>query len=338
MNFHNIKYKIFKDSEVEWNSQINNFYNSNIYQTIAFNKNSIGGDNLEQFFINNGTDNLSAALVRIKYSPVIRRGVAYIRWAPLINKSFQNMHNKIFNISLNELKNEYVIKRKLALRIMFNDSIETSQNLVDILVKNGFTKYSSKTQSIIISLERTEDEIRAAFRKKWRYSLRQAEKRELTFSISDDEKSFDDFINIYNQMHSRKGFKEYVSVDNFKRINSNLPKGQKCKVFICKKDSTPLAAMVVSALGNTGIYLLGGSTSEGLKNNASYYLQWQVIQWLKKNNFKYYDLGGIDKESNPGVYTFKSGMGGKEIEYIGGYECVSDPISKSIVKLLNLMK
>ncbi|MEE9432244.1 MAG: hypothetical protein V3V16_14435, partial [Melioribacteraceae bacterium] len=53
---------------------------------------------------------------------------------------------------------------------------------------------------------------------------------------------------------------------------------------------------------------------------------------------RWYDLGGIDAEENPGVYTFKTGMGGNEVTSIGGFEAGEDFISKKMVQLVELVK
>ena len=66
-----------------------------------------------------------------------------------------------------------------------------------------------------------------------------------------------------------------------------------------------MAGLVASAMGDSAIYLLGATSDDGLNAKGAYLLQWTLIQWLKENGFKWYDLGGIDPEGNPGVYSFK---------------------------------
>jgi hypothetical protein len=40
------------------------------------------------------------------------------------------------------------------------------------------------------------------------------------------------------------------------------------------------------------------------------------MQWLKENGVRWYDLGGIDPDQNPGVYHFKKGMSGLDVVHI----------------------
>jgi hypothetical protein len=50
-----------------------------------------------------------------------------------------------------------------------------------------------------------------------------------------------------------------------------------------------------------------------LHSKGAYLLQWTALQGLKENGIRWYDLGGIDPEGNPGVYAFKKGMSGSDM-------------------------
>ena len=64
--------------------------------------------------------------------------------------------------------------------------------------------------------------------------------------------------------------------------------------------------MVASAIGNMGIYLLGATHDEGLNTKAAYLIHWTMINRLKESGVQSYDLGGINPETNPGVYHFQA--------------------------------
>ena len=80
------------------------------------------------------------------------------------------------------------------------------------------------------------------------------------------------------------------------------------QIMICEDRGAPVAGLVVSAIGGSAIYLLGATSDDGLKSKGAYLLQWNMIQWLKQNGVRWYDLGGIDPEANRGVYSFKKGI------------------------------
>ena len=337
MNDLSIKYSIEKLDANDWNGILSKFDDASVYQTDIFAKYSFGGSNLEQFILTFDEKIIAAALVRIKTVPIINKGIAYIRWAPLWQKKDSKIDPNIFKIALDMLRQEYVTKRKLVLRIMSNLNSKDQINS-DIVLKSGYKFYSHKSESIIIDLLKDEETLKLNLRKKWRYSLRQAEKQDLKIEIGTDESFFDKFFEIYKQMHTRKNFDENVNIENFRQINNELPNTLKLQIFICSIVGEPLSAMVTSVIGKTGIYLLGGTTKKGLELSSSYLLQWEVIKWMKSHGLRSYDLGGIDKEDNPGVYTFKSGMGGEEISFLSGFEASEGWMSKLIVNLAEKLR
>jgi hypothetical protein len=71
-----------------------------------------------------------------------------------------------------------------------------------------------------------------------------------------------------------------------------------------------MAGLTSTGVGDTGIYLLGATSNDGMKFKGSYLLQWRMMQWLKECGCAWYDLGGINPDRNPGVYHFKQGFGG----------------------------
>jgi lipid II:glycine glycyltransferase (peptidoglycan interpeptide bridge formation enzyme) len=104
------------------------------------------------------------------------------------------------------------------------------------------------------------------------------------------------------------------------------------RIFLCEKDGQTLNAIVVSALGDSGIYLLGATSEEGLKPRGAYLLQWRALQWLKERGCRWYDLGGINPETNPGVFHFKSGLGGKDVRQLPALELSGNWMSTFCVR------
>ena len=92
------------------------------------------------------------------------------------------------------------------------------------------------------------------------------------------------------------------------------------QVFVCQKDGRPLNSLVITSIGESAIYLLAATGDAGLKERGAYLLQWRAIQWLKERGCRWYDVGGVNPDRNPGVFQFKSGLGGQETRQFGGFE------------------
>jgi len=85
-------------------------------------------------------------------------------------------------------------------------------------------------------------------------------------------------------------------------------------------------------MGDSAIYLLGATSDDGLNAKGAYLLQWALIQWLRENGFKWYDLGGIDPEGNPGVYSFKRGLSGADLSQLTPFVACNSVVSSAIVR------
>ena len=327
--------KIYSDNYEKWDELLSLFDDSNIYQTQAFGKFSKGNNKLEYNIIEQNGEVVAIAQVRIKTIPLLNKGIAYIRWGPLWQLRNQSPNPENLQLALKKLIEEYVAKRKLVLRIMPNITDKS-----EIFSSLGFEKLPDHKpyRTFVVDIRANLEEIRKRFRKKWRYSLRQAEKNGVVVKSGDSVEMFDTFLNLYRSMHNRKKFKEFVDVESFRNMQQLLPTRNKMKIFIAYFENNPVASIVVSAMGNTGIYLLGGSNETGLKYSASYLLQWKAIEWLKEKEIQYYDLGGIDPDVNPGVYTFKKGMGGEDISFIGTYEQSGGILSRITVNIGEKLK
>jgi lipid II:glycine glycyltransferase (peptidoglycan interpeptide bridge formation enzyme) len=126
-----------------------------------------------------------------------------------------------------------------------------------------------------------------------------------------NDELYDTFLEQMAEMLSRKGFVPRVNYKQYRTIQAQLPDHLKMKIMVALQDGKSVCSIVVSALGDTGIFLFGASGNEGLRSYASHMLHWRVICWLKQCNHKRYDLGGIDPKENPGTYQFKRGLAGR---------------------------
>lgn len=90
------------------------------------------------------------------------------------------------------------------------------------------------------------------------------------------------------------------------------------------------------------IYLSSGNYEEYLMYNSQYLIQWEMIRYALKNNYKRYNFYGIPstfdkKDKDYGIYEFKTGFNGYVEQLIGEYE---KPISFSyyILKFIHKIK
>lgn len=91
-----------------------------------------------------------------------------------------------------------------------------------------------------------------------------------------------------------------------------------------KEDTFIISGGMFITYGDEVIYLFGGNLKEYMHFNTAYRVQWEMIQYALKNNYKRYNFYGIlgTEKDGPGygVYSFKKGFDGYVVELIGEFE------------------
>jgi lipid II:glycine glycyltransferase (peptidoglycan interpeptide bridge formation enzyme) len=322
-----------------WHRAMQDFNDANIYQTWNFAALAQNEKILKHIAIYSNQNLIGLVKVRIRTVPIFNRGIAYILNGPVWQKRNQENNIQILSDIFLALKKEFVINQKLILRIkpyIFSDKISN----FDFIEKLGFKRVEKvkQYQTLVLYLDKDLDEIRKSLEQKWRNCLNQSERNGLEISKGNDQELYNVFLEIYNQLIARKKFKENVDPYKIGKMNQELDDEYKLKIFIAYKDKIPVAGLVGSVMGDTGIYLLGASNEIGMKNKGSYLLQWEMIKWLKQKGCQRYDLGGINLDDNPGVYKFKSGITEQEVFGMSTVETYKSWISKWIVRLGEFIK
>jgi Acetyltransferase (GNAT) domain len=325
-----------------WSELLGRFADANLYQTTSYGALHWGEANLSRLVLRRDGEVVGIAQVRIIGLPVIKRGVAYLRWGPLCQLRGQELDLETVRRMMLALQAEYVRKRRLFLRILPNAFVGSQRSTIFQAAFSTIGKVSSvptpAERTFLLDLSPPLEELRKKLDQKWRNQLNRAEKNQLTIIEGNGMEAYDVFHQVYQKMWSRKQFETTVDVNEFRRICGDLPAGFKFKILICEHQGKPVSSIVCSAIGHTGIYLLGATHDEGLNTKGAYLLQWTMIKWLKENGFKFYDLGGIDPEKNPGVYHFKQGFSGQDVSRISPLEACEDWLSLAAMKAMDVAR
>jgi lipid II:glycine glycyltransferase (peptidoglycan interpeptide bridge formation enzyme) len=319
-------------SKIEWVQLLLEFDDATIYQTWSYGDVRWGQENLSHIVIKQKDEIIAAAQLRIIKIPVLKAGIAYLPWGPMWRRKGQQVNINVFQKIISTLKEEYAVKQGLLLRIHPNVIEEYGETIVPILNKVGFQKKINikPYRTLMLDLSQTMPGIRKSLDQKWRNQLNRAEKNNLKIIEGNSDALYQIFLDLQEEMHDRKKYIAGVDYNEFRDIQKDLPEQLKMIVLICEYEGKALTATIGSLLGNTGIYLLGATGNEGMKMKGAYLLQWRLIEMMKESGYKYYDLGGIDPDDNPGVYHFKSGISLREACHIGQFE-ISQSISSRLI-------
>jgi lipid II:glycine glycyltransferase (peptidoglycan interpeptide bridge formation enzyme) len=328
--------EVDRATPAEWSKMLDLFDDANIYQTFAYGGVRWGEKSLSHLVLKRDGEVLGMAQLRIVRPTPLKFGMAYLRWGPLCERRGKPLDPEVFTNMGRVLEEEYAGKRRLLLRVLPNAFTQSPRAEV---MQTAFSRFTPETltaenryRTFVLDLSPSLDELRKRLDAKWRNKLSGAEKNNLKVLAGNGREEYQTFLQLYDQMRQRKNFETMVDVEEFRRIQENLAEPQRMRILICENQGIPVAGLVASAMGDSAIYLLGATSDAGLTTKGAYLLQWTMIRWLKENGIRRYDLGGIDPERNPGVYTFKRGLSGSDVCHTNPLLASNSAVSFAIVK------
>jgi lipid II:glycine glycyltransferase (peptidoglycan interpeptide bridge formation enzyme) len=320
----------------EWSRMLDLFDDANIYQTFAYGAVRWGRKNLSHLVLKQDGQVAGIAQLRIVRPTPLKFGMAYLRWGPLCERRGRPVDLTVPTVMAQALVEEYVRKRRLFLRVLPNAFIGSTRATAMQSAFSSFTREpltaDNTYRTFVLALAPPLEELRSALDKKWRNQLTRSEKNNLEVTSGNGPEEYQSFRLIYDQMLKRKSFETTVNIEEFGQIQNQLAPNHQMRILICKDQGKPVAGLVASAMGDSAIYLLGATSDEGLNSKGAYLLQWTLIKWLKENGIRWYDLGGIDPEGNPGVYHFKRGFSGLDVCQISPLAVCDSAVSSAIVR------
>jgi lipid II:glycine glycyltransferase (peptidoglycan interpeptide bridge formation enzyme) len=323
-------------TEARWSELLDCFEDANIYQTWSYGSVRWGAKNLSHLILKRDGAVVAIAQMRIVRSKNFRFGIAYLRWGPMCHLRSQELDPRVVQTMATALREEYAEKRGLYLEILPNAFSDSPRAEV---IQSAFSRFNhrsgiggEKYRTFVLDLRPPLEELRKKLDKKWRNQLNAAERNDLRIIEGDGVGEYDIFCSLYAEMRERKQFETMVSTVEFRRIQEHLPTSQRMRTLIGMHKEQPVAGLVCSAIGDSAIYLLGATNKDGMKLKASYLLHWAAIRSLKDREIRYYDLGGIDPVTNPGVHHFKSGFNGVDVSHISPLVACDNRFSAAFVK------
>lgn len=167
--------------------------------------------------------------------------------------------------------------------------------------------------TIYIDLTKPEEQLLQEMREKTRYNIRLAQKKGVVVKQSEN---IEEFISLLQKTETRQGF--YSHYPNYYRKLWEILHPHLLTAYVNDK---PAASIMLFVHDGALYYPYGGSDPKYKEFMSSHLLHWEAIRLGKKLGCKIYDMWGSYKErkdeSDPwwGIYRFKSGFGGTEVDF-----------------------
>lgn len=308
-----------------WTRLCREFRDANVYQSWPYGVARSGAGNLSHLVLRRGAVVIAACQVRLTRFPLLPGGVAFVRWGPLCVRQGTEPDPELFRAAIRALRAEYVVRRGLVLRLKPQHYEEPGEVYSRILREEGFELPANAPldRTLLIDLSPPLEDLSRGLHQKWRYNLNKARKQGLELIQGTEDAHFAEFESIYAEMVDRKRLLSSSEVGSFRTAQKDLAPEEKAHVILCRSEGKVCAGGICSAIGDTGIYLLGATSNQGIKTFGSYLVHWRMLEWVKERNCRWYDLNGINPQRNPGGYQFKlqlSGANGRDVRFLGQHD------------------
>ena len=176
----------------------------------------------------------------------------------------------------------------------------------------------------IIDLRPDEEALWGDLRKKWRQYVNKARNAGVTVTDAEGD-ALPEFYRIYRETADRAGFLIRTEQAYRDVWDALRPTGNARLLFARRPDGTAVATLFLVRCGPRVVEPYGGMTADGGESRANYLLKWEAIRSSREQGATSYDLWGL---ATGGIAHFKTGFGGREIEYVGAWDLVLDPLGR----------
>jgi hypothetical protein len=292
----------------EWHRLLQDFDDASIFQTWTYGAANWGDGNLSHAVIKKDGEVVGLAQAVLFGVPLLGKMLAYVTFGPVCQRHGSAPGGPHLKAATAALREEYVVRRRLCLRLR-PWAYDLPDDARRAILGQGLWKETRPLhRTYILDLSRSETQLRAAMDKKWRANLRKAEQSGLVAAACDDRDGRRIFVELHRQLRARKRFPSPFA-KLLAELQTKLPDALRPVIFVCWQDEVPVAAAVVSALGNRAFTLNAATGDAALAVRAGYFLQWSIVRWLQEQGrYRWYDLN--DSRSSPGVRQFKRGLVG----------------------------
>ena len=211
-----------------------------------------------------------------------------------------------------------------------------------VWIKKGYYKKFIMPYTAVIDLRKSEDEILASMKPKWRYNIKIARKNDIVVrEVEKTDENIWEFYELIQQTTCRDNF----SWNTKEFYTCFLRSLDHSKLLLAYKDHEVVAGGIFTFSKDVSIYYYGASTSQKQYRNmmAPYLLQWQAIEIAKEIWSELYDFLWVasPEDTNSSlawVTDFKKKLT-KDIRYVSdSYIYINKKLKYSIISFLKQIK
>lgn len=227
---------------------------------------------------------------------------------------------------------KYIAEKEKCVFVRMRPQLPASSKNLALLGKLGLKKspmHLAAEHTVMINLNKSEEELLAEMRRQTRYEVRRADKLGIKVVADNSEQAFKEFHKVQAETAKRQNF----IPPNLKTLLAEREAFlDNATIYIAKTaEGEKIAYGLIIRDGKEGDYYEAASTPLNRKLPGAYALLWQAMKDLKEQGYERFNLWGIAPAGQPnhryaGVTTFKTGFGGEIIEYVPAHDLVISKI------------
>jgi hypothetical protein len=258
-----------------------------------------------------------------------------------------------------------IAKAEHCVFIRFRPQLQNTPENLQLVAQTGakpapFHLHAQNT--VILDLRKPESELLSDMRRQTRYEVRRAEKLKLGVKSGNSKALFEEFHKVQLETAKRQNFippnldelkayhdifKEHATIYYVETTTNLTADGKKILEGKPEGDYLPASTKLNYGLfldyGGEVEYFEAASTKYGHLAPGAYAMLWQAIKDYQSKKLSRFNLWGIAPPSQPNhryakVTTFKTGFGGKQIEYIPAQDIVINPLRYRITKIIEELR
>jgi lipid II:glycine glycyltransferase (peptidoglycan interpeptide bridge formation enzyme) len=174
-------------------------------------------------------------------------------------------------------------------------------------------------RTLLIDLDREEEDILKSFEKRTRYNIKLAQRKGIHIKLFDDY--FDDFYKLLGKTKERQEFRTFPE-SHYKKLMGVKGNDLKIRIFLIEYNGKPVVATLAVFFGDRVTTLHTGFDYLYRSLKAPYLIKWSIMQEAKELGLKWCDFWGVDEKKFPGVTKVKESFNGTKVDYGEGKEMV----------------
>ncbi|MFH1596492.1 MAG: GNAT family N-acetyltransferase [Pseudomonadota bacterium] len=320
-------------SQEEWTALVTRFQDLSLMQTWEYGeaKAQTGPWKVARLVWLEEDNPVGACQAMVRTLPVLRGGLVWVNRGPLWRRRGEAGGTKLLFQMLAELKRFWVDEGRMYLRLALPIELDEGSGNFPLPPGYAWVPEARGWASARLNLSNPIDLLFQKLHQKWRNSLSKARRLDLSVEYGATDQIFHQIINEYENHLTANPYATSISPDFLRILQRLLPQERKLWGVWGMHQGRPLGGILITRYGYLCEYIVGAVNTAGRAVNAGNFMLWQAMSEMKRLGYHWLDLGGFDPvKTPPGIYHFKSGLGGTPYRLVGELEAGRGVVSRAL--------